>query len=191
MGDNYTFGMSCIESVKLPVFKFGTPKYCTYCGDYANEQDHVIAVSYQHNNASVMGARTRTDRQGRSSGPTCYCCTECNRHLSNRWFDTFKERCEWAKQRLENKVKPILWRNSELEELDYKLRHMVETAIKRRQWQRMRADYYQSRDFFLGLESLVWEVGKLSSETMGGRFMRSYFSSIIYDASQALYRPRK
>jgi hypothetical protein len=52
---------------------------------------------------------------------------------------------------------------------------------------RQRADWYESRDFYLNLEGLIWEVNQLGKSSTGHRFVRAYFSSMLYDIA-SIYR---
>lgn len=169
-----------LETVILPSFHFGSPNFCTYCGDDANQRDHIIAVSYQ-----TLAKKHRFS----GTGPWCWSCGTCNRWLSNRYFDGFKERCEFIHWRLETKAKPLEWTQAQLERIDYTVRSYVKADMEKRQWWRQRADFYQSRDFYLNLESLVWEVAQLHLEnSIGNKFMAAYFSGILRDIAEILYR---
>lgn len=79
-----------IDSNALPAFGFGDPRYCTYCGDPAESQDHIVPV--------IMTTTRR--KANRSYGPWCWACRDCNTKVSTRYFDTFKARCEWQRDRL-------------------------------------------------------------------------------------------
>lgn len=162
---------------QLPHFTFGNRLDCTYCGDPPNCQDHVIAVSYQHGHYKA---------RRESNGPMCWACGDCNRALYNRYFDTFKARCEWARWRIEKKVKPIEWHQRELMRLDYTVRSYCEQQMRKSHWLRSRSDWYQSREFYLNLESLVWETIQLRGGGAGSKFLLGYFASIIEDI-QMLY----
>lgn len=173
--------MSKSESTHLPVFTFGNTARCTYCGDPAVERDHVIPVSYQS-----VHEKNRTS----GNGPLTWACSDCNQALSNRYFDTFLARCEWAKWRLECKVKPIEWHNREIRELDHSLRDFVRTEAKKRLWMRNRADFFESRDFILNIENLAWEMQCRRPDTIGTTFLFSYFSSTLRLIAE-LYKPRR
>lgn len=163
----------------LPFFSFGSASLCTYCGDLPNSKDHVIAKSYQSN-------RTATDMPG-TNGPWCWACRDCNVHLSNRWFDTFKERCEWAQERIAKKVKPIIWHDWELEEMGYSLSSYIRRDSAKRKWTAIRADFYQSRDFYLNIESLTWQIKEANQDTPN-EFLVGYFATIIADIYQIYHK---
>lgn len=171
--------MSEIESLLLPNFSFGSPSCCTYCGCAATQKDHVIAVSYQSISKKHRFSGT---------GPWCWACGNCNRSLSNRYFDSFKDRCEWVQWLYESKAKPIEWHIWELGPLDHNLRSHIRAEMERRKQFRGKADFYGSRDFYLNLESLIWEVSQLRNSGIGAKFLASYFSSILRDISE-IYRP--
>ncbi len=136
--------------MKLPYFKFGSPTLCTYCGDIPSGKDHIFAVSSQ--------ASTRSKSDKVCYGPTTPACATCNSAiLGNKGFDSFWDRCSYVALRLEKRAKPIEWSKDQIGELDYKLRMFVEKEQNKRQWWRWRADWFQSRDFVLNLESLISE----------------------------------
>lgn len=168
------------EIVVLPSFTFGDERDCTYCGDPATCRDHVIPVAYQTNDRKRKGEHSR-------HGPMCWACSDCNSHLSSRYFDSFKERCVWAHWRIERRVNPIIWSEYELSNLDYTLRSLVRKKVAKQRWMRQRADWYESRDFYLNLEGLIWEVNQLGTSSTGHRFVRAYFSSMLYDIA-SIYR---
>ena len=136
--------------MKLPYFKFGTSTACTYCGDVPDGIDHVICIASQTN--------LRKHKIARGFGPVTYSCAGCNSAiLGAKTFSSFMERCEYVSVRLNRKADPVNWTQAQLSELDHGLRTYVERDIKRRLWYRFRSDWFQSRDFFLGLEGLQWQ----------------------------------
>lgn len=158
--------------MSLPVFEFGRRGVCTYCGDPGDSRDHVIAVSYQKN------VRKRESE----CGPWCWACRSCNSKLCNRYFDSFKQRCEWIRDRIEMRVRPIDWSDAQVNSLQWELRDLVRRDVFKRRWMRMRADFYDSREFYLGIECLVWRVRPGFSE-----FISGYFESIVRDIKFRLY----
>lgn len=166
-----------LEKLILPSFGFGDERDCAYCGDPATQRDHVIAVSYQT-------IQKRRAKMAVRFGPWCWACSDCNRHLSNRYFDSFKERCEWAHWRLAKKTKPIEWHQWELKNLDYTLRTYIRKQIAKRLWIQQRADWYETRDFYLNLENLIWKLQTMEDTGTGAKLLRSYFSSILTDISR-------
>ena len=173
--------VSEIEQSALPTFGFGNPNLCAYCGQLPQSRDHVIPVSYQSDRR----------RNWTEFGPWCWACLDCNSALTNRYFDSFKARCEWAQWRIEAKAKPIDWHKWELERLDRNLRSHIQTEMKKREWLRARADFYGSREFYLNLESLVWQIAEVRSmKGVGAKFLCAYFSSLLSDIA-TIYRPEK
>lgn len=158
----------------MKAFFFGRSGVCTYCGDPADTIDHVIAVSYQ-----------RVCRGG-DLGPHCPACKLCNSKLSNRFFETFIERCQFVHDRLEKLCKPIVWTSYQIAAMDYGLKTLVRAEHRRRRWLRLRADYFESRDFYLGLEALIWEVPKLSQNGRESEFLRRYFAQAIFLCRESL-----
>ena len=161
----------------LPFFKFGHESVCAYCGEYADTTEHCIAVSYQGTNDN-----SRTT----GFGPITYACNDCNSSLTNRYFDTFKLKCEWANERLKRKCKAILWSKQELETLDHSLKTHIERQQARSLLTQLRADYYLSRDFCLNLEGLCFEVAQLLPTSDENRFIKSYFSESVKDIQNCL-----
>lgn len=172
--------MSDLQILKLPSFSFGSPNCCAYCGNKADCRDHVIAVSYQSNSKKHRFS---------GNGPWVWSCNDCNENLSNRYFDTFGDRCEWNQWRLTAKVKPVEWHTWELKPMDYNLRSHIRAEMEqRKQWQ-SRADFYGSREFYLNLESLIWEVAQLR-DSLGAKFLRAYFSDMLRAVAD-LYKPNR
>lgn len=166
------------EVITLPTFHFGSGNSCTYCGEPATSRDHVIAVSYQ---TIRKGARFE------NNGPWCWSCSQCNSSLSNRYFDTFKDRCEWIHWRHEVQAKPINWHEWELKPIGHTLQSGIREEMQKRRRARCRADFYGSRDFYLNIESLTWEIGSLKGEGLGSKFIAAYFSSMLHDIIISLY----
>jgi hypothetical protein len=159
--------------MKLPYFKFGTSSACTYCGDTPDGLDHVICIASQTINKK---ARNIT-----GFGPVTYCCSSCNSIILNgRRFGSFMERCEYVSRRLNKKADPVNWSKEQLMELDHGLRTYIERDIQRRLWYRFRSDWFQSRDFFLGLESLQWQKSLDPSGPYFSAEIYEYFKSSIH-----------
>lgn len=170
--------MPQVDEVRLPVFGFGNPEVCVYCGQPAESRDHVIDVSYQstHNKWRLS-----------SNGPWCWACMSCNRRLARHYFDTFKERCQWNTSLLQEKVKPVKWYKREVEELDYSLKTYVKGDVEERLIMFDRADFYGSPDFYRNIESLTWQAKGFRQETTAGKFIANYFDSIVRDIEHEIY----
>lgn len=140
---------------QFPVFCFSNRR-CAYCGDPPDHREHVIAISFQ-----TDGRRKRVMKTG---GPWCWSCADCNVHLSNSFFQTFRERCEYAQQRLNNLTNPVEWHHWELKNLDYGLREYIERSTAKRKWMRLRSDWYTSREYYLNIEPLLWHYLELNPQ---------------------------
>lgn len=134
-------------------------------------------------------ATTTQRKQHRSYGPWCWACHDCNTKISSRYFDTFKARCEWQRDRLNRKALAITWHQEEIEGLNYELRTYVAKEVARLKWLRYRADWFQSREYYLGLESLIWKVREIKPVSAGNCFVLSFFAETLSDLAQ-LYRPK-
>lgn len=138
---------------RYPGFVFGDGRQCAYCGDPAQDRDHVFPVSFM----------TTTDRSVhrrlKELGPQTYSCKQCNAWLSNRYFDTFRDRCVAVYDTLINRAgdESAHWEEQELKRLGYGLQSFVRQHQARRAWYLMRADWWLSDDYFLNIESLLYE----------------------------------
>lgn len=160
------------SNIGLPSFFFGNERVCTYCGDPADGIDHIIPFAYQRS-----GKRTAAFKvQG---GPRTGCCKYCNSIKGDRHFLSFDECCRDIRDRLDDEASPVVWSMREIRKLDYTLRTYVEQQRRRRLWLRGRADWYESRNFLLNLESLLWvpflEKGNLKYD----KFLGNYFEYTI------------
>lgn len=134
----------------LPSFRFGSPNVCAYCGDIPIGIDHVFCIASQTN-------RRRKGRMINGFGPTTYSCIYCNSTLGDKRFDFFHDRCFYVHDRLLYKTGEVLWTDKEISELDYSLQRYVQRKQDRRKWFNWRVNWYDTRDFMLNLESLLWE----------------------------------
>jgi hypothetical protein len=134
--------------INIPTFFFGHNSVCTYCGDTPSSIDHIIPFQFQ----------TSEERKGDRArfGPITPACASCNTKIGSRYFDTFDDRCKWIASSIERQAKPIIWSNAELKTIGYTLRTKILADIAKRRWARVRADWYQSRDYFLTIEPLSW-----------------------------------
>lgn len=167
-----------------PVFCF-TGRVCVYCGDVGETHDHIIAVAEQH---SVR--RRHIKRLNETSGPWAWSCSDCNNHLSSRFFTTFQERHEFANIRLCTKAKPIEWHEWELSDMDYCLRDHIVNSTAKRKWMQFRADWQDSRDFYLNLEPLLWHYLNLQPDLPRHDYLLRYFKTTI-EKLKGLYSFRK
>lgn len=162
------------DNLNLPLFRFGHKGICLYCGDPADTMDHVIPLAWSDG---------KRNNKRPPFGPMCPACRDCNCHLSNRYFDSFEARCRWNRDRLEKKAKPILWHTSQIEALDYSLRSFVVHECLVRMWYRFRADWFESRDYLMAAEGLLWQ-DNLSDYP----WLAEYFRSTIRDIKELLSR---
>lgn len=151
---------------RLPYFRIGSPTLCVYCGGPGLHKDHVIPVPKKED-------RHLRSRNSLEFGPVAYSCPSCNVTLSDRYFSTFNDRCYWLSKRLDTKAMPVLWSKAQIKELDYKLKTYVQLERDKRLWMRYRADFYDSQDFYLNLESLM---GEPSLDPLSPKFNESLFA---------------
>ncbi len=171
------YGMNLVErrdGLQLPHFRFGHRGICVYCGDPADTIDHVIPLAWS------LG-RKKSKRT--PVGPVCPACRDCNSHLASRYFDCFWDRCRWNRDRIEKRALPILWFNHQIQELDYTMRSFVAHQCFVRLWYRIRADWFESPDFLMGVEDLLWQDFSHHSD------MEIYFGSTIREVKELLSHP--
>lgn len=157
----------------LPYFKFGSPTTCTYCGEPATELDHLFAVSRQ------LWERKHKGNRLKHYGPVTYCCCHCNDALSFKEFDTFLERCLFISKLYSKKGKVVVWSNKQIKELDYKLGTFIEHERNKRLWFRSRADWYESRNFLLGISQLIFEPSLDKTSPKFNEHLYNYFYSAV------------
>lgn len=135
------FSQSEIEKLKNWVpsdFRFGSWSSCFYCGTSPTDQEHVIPFS-------MLTLQKRKEASA-NFGPRTPACHECNLILSNFFFDSLFERCEYANKRLRRRYSKLLhmetWQQWELDEVKGKLRGYVLSkqaergiAVDRVSWQ--------------------------------------------------------
>lgn len=115
----------------------------------------------------------------KSYGPTTYACKSCNSVLYNKGFDTFYERCQHVHEKIESKLEPILWSQNELRRLSGWLRVKVSHEMKRRLWMFNRADWMDTRDFWLNIENLTFEPVLKKDGKSFNPVLFEYFKSTI------------
>lgn len=167
------------ELPALPAFSFGSPILCTYCGDPPADRDHVIPVAFQ---------RTHARQRFEANGPLTWACKSCNSRLHSQWFDSFDARCRWVRDRLNIKAKAVEWSNDEINRLGHSLQSYVRNDRAQRIWQRNRADWYESRDYWLNIENLQWAMSGFNPNNPGVKFLADYFRCSLGNVKQSLYR---
>ena len=97
---------------------------CVYCGDTAEDLDHVVPHSY----ASSNGPRSY------EKSKVVPCCKRCNTYLGNKMFHLIGERASYLYDRYMIKYKKVLdipvWRTEELEELGRNLKGRIKRDIR-------------------------------------------------------------
>lgn len=79
----------------------------------------------------------------------------------------------------------ILWHAWEMVPLDHGLQSYIRRDQNYRKWQRTRADWYESRDYWLNIENLQWELDGCSARNP---FINAYFGSTIRFLKEQLYK---
>lgn len=142
-------------------FRFGSSLYCTYCGDSPNQIDHCIPFSF-------LTSKVSRNVSDKNRGVTCYCCSECNTLLNDRFFRTFRERVMFINAKLRHRHAKILrqpyWERDELNELDHKLRSFVVNNQKKKAHTILRVDWPGTSDFE-GIINRVRERSELLQES--------------------------
>jgi|6_EtaG_2_1085325.scaffolds.fasta_scaffold21368_5 hypothetical protein len=84
---------------------------CTYCGDAAEDLDHVIPHSYA----------SYTDKRSYEKTKVVPCCKKCNSLLGNKKYLAIGERASYLLDRYKIKVNKLLslpeWTEEELEDM--------------------------------------------------------------------------
>ena len=94
-------------------FRIGTWNHCFYCGIEPTDADHLVPLS--------MLTLEKRNSSHCNYGITAPSCRECNSLLSNLYFDSLMERCQFANQKLRKKYSKLLntpnWEPSELKQV--------------------------------------------------------------------------
>lgn len=120
-------------------FRFGSWSNCFYCGTQPTDRDHVIPFS-------MLSLEKRDGRCAASVGMTTPSCHECNVMLSDLFFETIHDRCEYVNKRIRRRYSKLLhmetWQEWELDSIKGKLRSYVickqaerNVAVDRASWQ--------------------------------------------------------
>lgn len=67
--------------------------------------------------------------------------------------------------------------------MGYALASHIRRDTAKRKWTAMRADFYRSREFYLNIESLTWQIRE-SNQNQPNEFLAGYFATIIADIHQ-------
>lgn len=129
---------------------FGTHGTCTYCGAGHDHIDHVIPVSW------FLGTPRRPDVT--SKGIRTYSCKTCNTALSNRFFESFQQRCLFAESKYRSRYGRIAsldeWDDDELDEIEGKLKEFVVAQQAYRQEICRRAEWPFSDSFYQNIADI-------------------------------------
>ncbi len=128
-----------LESWVPQNFRFGSWSNCFYCGTQPTDRDHVIPFS-------MISPEKRGGKCRGSTGMTTPSCHECNLMLSNLFFETMHDRCEYVNKRIRRRYSKLLhmekWQDWELDSIKGKLRSYVickqserNMAVDRASWQ--------------------------------------------------------
>ena len=120
-------------------FRFGSWSSCFYCGTQPTDRDHVIPFS-------MLSVEKRDGGCAASVGMTTPSCHECNVMLSDLFFETIHDRCEYVNKRIRRRYSKLLhmetWQEWELDSIKGKLRSYVickqaerNVAVDRASWQ--------------------------------------------------------
>lgn len=156
----------------VPDYLFGCMGICTYCGDISNTLDHVIPVSFFDGRMVRAGSM-------RGKGVRTYSCSDCNAVLSNKYFESFRKRCQYVNQAIERRYKTVLnlpvWTPEEFAELGKNIKsrlaekmNLKAIVLERIRWQTTNEfdEYCQEpRDYFKANQNIV-NIG----------WMREYFA---------------
>lgn len=150
------------EKQMVPDYLFGLKGICTYCGDIAQTVDHVIPVSF-FDGKIVRSASVK------NKGVRTYACSDCNCMLSNKYFESFRERCKYVNQGIERRFKKVLnmpvWTDEEFKELGKNMRsrlaeklNLKALVLERIRWQTTNEfdDYCKEpKEYFKANENIV------------------------------------
>ena len=155
-------------------WSFGTHGVCTYCGAASKCVDHVIPVSWFHK----TGIRKESTR---NRGVRTFSCNNCNRVLSDRYFNTFKDRCEWVESHYRKSYRKIArldpWDDSEIASLKGKLKQYVKTKEIQRNEITRRAEWPFSDSYFKNIVDLADQPAVTASNPKAIDWLCEYFDS--------------
>ncbi len=101
------------------------PYTCMYCGEPADQREHVYP-------RSLFGEDT----------PKVWACAECNQIAGAKLFESIEEKRDFIIKRLERKYRSILsipdWAEDEIEELEGNMRQAVKQIVEANKWIKQR-----------------------------------------------------
>lgn len=164
------------ETARFPPFLVGSWPTCAYCGESSQCRDHVWPVSF------ITSMDRRISRNlVFQIGPQVLACHRCNTKLSNRFFDTFQERCRFiANWKIKRAAKiSAYWTSPELRQLQGRLQAYVLEKQREKQLLQKQIDWYWSEEFFRNLEGLILEPLLISAYPQFHEHYFEYFRTTI------------
>jgi hypothetical protein len=89
---------------------------------------------------------------------------------------------------LNHKAKPVLWSQKQIAGLSWELQQLVRAERCKLLLLRFRADWFESRDFLLNIENLLFTDVFDPRGRRYNSFLHGYFSTTLYRLRE-LYRP--
>ena len=115
----------------IKAFRVDEGVRCVYCGNIAQEKEHVTPKNFL-NGLVGLGNFQNTVKYHKSM--IVPACKECNLIASGQKFRNFTEKKKFIKEKLKNRYRKILltpfWTDTELLELDFRLREYVLVALE-------------------------------------------------------------
>jgi hypothetical protein len=126
--------------------KFRWSYSCVYCGEPADQKDHVFPLS----RAARLDLSDQQIRKILGQGLRIVpCCGECNRIAGDEGFFSIREKRDFIQKRLRKKyekfLRHVIWDDDEMQELGRNMRDAVLQAMKKRYILELRVTYPQSR----------------------------------------------
>ena len=117
------------------------PYVCMYCGDPANQREHVTPYSYSGNNTHMV-----------------WSCQECNVLASDNLFVNIEEKGRYINERLHIKYKKLIdipdWSEKEFKELDGNIKRNVKGMIEVQKWIKKRINWKVNPSVLLVMKAI-------------------------------------
>lgn len=128
----YTMDMSNFESIRRKYLKTNhLPFTCMYCGEPANEKEHVYP-------RSLVGEDT----------PKVWACSECNNLAGAILFETIEEKRNYIQDRLRVKYRKLIslpvWTDKEISEVKGNIKREVKKQMEAKRWIQKRIEWKES-----------------------------------------------
>ena len=118
------------------------PYICMYCGDPADQREHVTPYSYTGNNTHMV-----------------WSCGECNNIAGSLLFSNIRDKGIYINDKLQEKYKKLLdvpqWSDEELGELDGGMKKYVKGMRKVQEWIRNRINWKCDPNVLLVVKALT------------------------------------